>query len=197
MRDTQSAGLTLIFWFAGALYTLAWAALNIELGLSLPRQILTLRGQSEKEYGVPRSGGILNYVTYPCIGRTVLTNISVAIHVSLAALLEEYLPPYNLRLFHCVHHTGKRCCQLLYIWSSCAPGCWNRPRRSKEMGSDRNSNLRSDGGLHSARSFEDIWNIPLEYLCIGQSPSPANDDRCRLRCMSSGVPHRNICHCKP
>jgi hypothetical protein len=61
MRDTKSAGLTLIFWFVGALYTLAWAALNIELGLTLPRHSLTLPGKSKKEYGVPRSGGILNY----------------------------------------------------------------------------------------------------------------------------------------
>src|SRR4051794_37073361 len=75
MRDTKSAGLTLIFWFAGALYTLAWAALNIELGLSLPRHTLTLPGKSEDEYGVPRSGGILNYVCFGC-HLTALTTFS-------------------------------------------------------------------------------------------------------------------------
>jgi hypothetical protein len=51
-------GITLLFWLAGAVYTIAGAHLNIEFGLSTPRH--TFRG---REQGIPRSGGTLNYAS--------------------------------------------------------------------------------------------------------------------------------------
>jgi hypothetical protein len=62
MRGTRSVGVTLLFWAAGALYTIAGAHLNIEFGLSTPRHKLEDDGV---EQGVPRSGGTLNYVSFP------------------------------------------------------------------------------------------------------------------------------------
>jgi hypothetical protein len=61
MRGTQSVGVTLLFWLAGAVYTVAGAHLNIEFGLSTPRHVF-----QEEEQGIPRSGGTLNYV---CISK--------------------------------------------------------------------------------------------------------------------------------
>lgn len=58
MRGTQSVGVTLLFWLAGAVYTVAGAHLNIEFGLSTPRH----KFQGEDQ-GIPRSGGTLNYVS--------------------------------------------------------------------------------------------------------------------------------------
>jgi hypothetical protein len=58
MRGTQSVGITLLFWLAGAVYTVAGAHLNIEFGLSTPRHFF-----QDKEQGIPRSGGTLNYVS--------------------------------------------------------------------------------------------------------------------------------------
>jgi hypothetical protein len=60
MRGTQSVGVTLLFWLAGAVYTVAGAHLNIEFGLSTPRHVF----QGE-EQGIPRSGGSLNYASPP------------------------------------------------------------------------------------------------------------------------------------
>jgi hypothetical protein len=57
MRGTRSVGITLLFWLAGAVYTIAGAHLNIEFGLSTPRH--HFKGV---EQGIPRSGGTLNYV---------------------------------------------------------------------------------------------------------------------------------------
>jgi hypothetical protein len=52
-------GITLLFWLAGALYTVAGAHLNIEFGLSTPRHLF-----KGVEQGIPRSGGTLNYVSF-------------------------------------------------------------------------------------------------------------------------------------
>lgn len=57
MQGTRSTGITLLFWFAGALYTMAGAFVNIEFGLSTPRHKF-----DGVEQGIPRSGGTLNYV---------------------------------------------------------------------------------------------------------------------------------------
>jgi hypothetical protein len=57
MRGTRSVGITLLFWLAGALYTVAGAHLYIEFGLSTPRHFF--KGVKQ---GIPRSGGTLNYV---------------------------------------------------------------------------------------------------------------------------------------
>jgi hypothetical protein len=58
MRGTQSVGITLLFWLAGAVYTIAGTHLNIEFGLSTPRHFFR-----DVEQGIPRSGGTLNYVS--------------------------------------------------------------------------------------------------------------------------------------
>ncbi|KAH8747142.1 high affinity methionine permease [Hyaloscypha finlandica] len=59
MRGTQSVGITLLFWLAGAVYTIAGTHLNIEFGLSTPRHFFR-----DVEQGIPRSGGTLNYLQY-------------------------------------------------------------------------------------------------------------------------------------
>ena len=64
MRGTQSVGVTLLFWLAGAVYTVAGAHLNIEFGLSTPRHDF-----QEEEQGIPRSGGTLNYV---CLSKVLM-----------------------------------------------------------------------------------------------------------------------------
>jgi hypothetical protein len=78
MRGTQSVGVTLLFWLAGALYTVAGAHLNIEFGLSTPRH----RFQGE-EQGIPRSGGTLNYVSLPSF---------------LCKIEEHFLTPYSYNM---------------------------------------------------------------------------------------------------
>jgi hypothetical protein len=57
MRGTRSVGITLLFWLAGAIYTIAGTHLNIEFGLTTPRHKF-----EGVEQGIPRSGGTLNYV---------------------------------------------------------------------------------------------------------------------------------------
>ncbi|KAG4424553.1 hypothetical protein IFR04_002263 [Cadophora malorum] len=59
IRGTGSVGITLLFWLAGAIYTVAGAYLNIEFGLSTPRHKF-----EGVEQGIPRSGGTLNYLQY-------------------------------------------------------------------------------------------------------------------------------------
>jgi amino acid transporter len=61
MRGTRSVGITLLFWAAGAVYTIAGTHLNIEFGLSTPRHQVDEAGEQE---AVPRSGGVLNYLQY-------------------------------------------------------------------------------------------------------------------------------------
>lgn len=58
MAQTQSTGVSLLFWFAGVLYALAGMHIYIEYGLNVPRVFFGGREQS-----VPRSGGDLNYVS--------------------------------------------------------------------------------------------------------------------------------------
>lgn len=50
-------GVTLLFWFAGALFTIAGTCVIIEFGLTIPRYVL-----DGIEQGIPKSGGTLNYV---------------------------------------------------------------------------------------------------------------------------------------
>ncbi|KAF2837972.1 high affinity methionine permease [Patellaria atrata CBS 101060] len=59
MRGTHSVGITLMFWFCGALYAFAGTHLHIEFGLNTPRH--EFEGE---EQGIPRSGGALNYLQY-------------------------------------------------------------------------------------------------------------------------------------
>jgi len=58
MKGTQSVGVALLFWFAGALFTIAGAYMVVEFGLTIPRYFLDGVDQA-----VPRSGGTLNYVS--------------------------------------------------------------------------------------------------------------------------------------
>jgi hypothetical protein len=64
MAGTESVGITMLFWLAGAVFTIAGTHLIIEFGLSVPRYTLEGRDQA-----IPRSGGILNYVSLRCMGR--------------------------------------------------------------------------------------------------------------------------------
>lgn len=66
MRGTNSVGITLLFWVAGALYTTAGAYLSVEFGLTTPRHIF----EGVKQ-GIPRSGGTLNYVSSLSIAFTL------------------------------------------------------------------------------------------------------------------------------
>src|ERR1700761_8603627 len=59
MRGTQSTGISLLFWVAGAVYGIAGTYLYIELGLAIPRHLI-----NGVDTGVPRSGGTLNYLQY-------------------------------------------------------------------------------------------------------------------------------------
>lgn len=59
MLGTRSVGITLLFWLAGALYTVAGTHLSIEFGLNTPRYDF-----EGVEQGIPRSGGTLNYLQY-------------------------------------------------------------------------------------------------------------------------------------
>ncbi|KAF2747233.1 amino acid transporter [Sporormia fimetaria CBS 119925] len=59
MRATESVGVSLLFWFMGAITAVAGATLYIEFGLSLPRHLID--GKVEP---VVRNGGDLNYVGY-------------------------------------------------------------------------------------------------------------------------------------
>jgi hypothetical protein len=57
MQGTQSIGVSLFFWLAGIIYTLAGTHVYIECGLNIPRYVF-----EGVEQGIPRSGGDLNYV---------------------------------------------------------------------------------------------------------------------------------------
>ncbi|KAF2272400.1 uncharacterized protein EI97DRAFT_445851 [Westerdykella ornata] len=59
MQVTGSVGITLIFWFVGAITAMAGAVLYIEFGVSLPRHLIDGRVEP-----VVRNGGDLNYVSY-------------------------------------------------------------------------------------------------------------------------------------
>jgi hypothetical protein len=58
ITGTRSVGITMLFWFAGAVFTIAGVHMIIEFGLSVPRY--TLDGMDQ---AIPRSGGTLNYVS--------------------------------------------------------------------------------------------------------------------------------------
>jgi Amino acid permease len=57
MRGTQSVGVSLLFWAAGAIYAITGTYLYVELGLTIPYY-------KELRAGVPRSGGTLNYLQH-------------------------------------------------------------------------------------------------------------------------------------
>ncbi|GME65406.1 Amino acid/polyamine transporter I [Neofusicoccum parvum] len=59
MKGTQSVGVTLMFWFCGALATIAGAMVFVEFGLTTPRYLIDGRKEA-----VPRNGGELNYLQY-------------------------------------------------------------------------------------------------------------------------------------
>lgn len=59
MRGTNSVGVTLLFWFAGAIWAVTGTFVYIELGLNIPRH--RVDGQ---DIGVPRTGGVVNYLQY-------------------------------------------------------------------------------------------------------------------------------------
>ena len=61
MFDTQSVGITLIFWLLGSIATIAGTLVFIEYGLTIPRW--SLNALDAKIY-TPRSGGEFNYLNY-------------------------------------------------------------------------------------------------------------------------------------
>jgi len=79
-------GITLLFWLAGAVYTIAGTHLNIEFGLSTPRYVF-----EGVEQGIPRSGGTLNYVraigpTSECLKLLKLSSYntrSIGLHIAM------------------------------------------------------------------------------------------------------------------
>lgn len=73
IRGTGSVGIALLFWLAGAIYTIAGTHLNIEFGLATPRHVF-----EGVEQGIPRSGGTLNYVgfEYPDSENSILIILS-------------------------------------------------------------------------------------------------------------------------
>lgn len=58
MQATESTGLSLIFWFIGALTAISGAALYVEFGLAIPRHLID--GKIEP---VVRNGGDMNYAS--------------------------------------------------------------------------------------------------------------------------------------
>jgi len=58
MAATQSAGVSLLFWFFGIFYCLSGVHVYMEYGINAPRYVI-----DGVEQGVPRSGGDLNYVS--------------------------------------------------------------------------------------------------------------------------------------
>ena len=63
MQLTQSVGITLLFWVAGAFTTLCGAFMFMEYGLRSPR--FSFRDDhDEMKKPLPRSGGDLFYVSF-------------------------------------------------------------------------------------------------------------------------------------
>ena len=58
MRGTQSVGVALLLWFAGAVAAAAGTFVFVEFGLTLPRYLVA--GSKE---AVPKNGGELNYAS--------------------------------------------------------------------------------------------------------------------------------------
>lgn len=103
MRGTKSVGVTLLFWLAGAVFTIAGAHLVIEFGLSIPRY--TLDGI---EQAIPRSGGILNYVSIIyCVHSAHVLTSEAAIHISQTIVSAWLCPSHNLPVWRSVYHTRK------------------------------------------------------------------------------------------
>ncbi|KAF1972410.1 hypothetical protein BU23DRAFT_580989 [Bimuria novae-zelandiae CBS 107.79] len=93
MIGTSSTGVTLLFWAAGAVYTIAGAYLSVEFGLTTPRH--KFEGMKQ---GIPRSGETLNYPQYvlpwPAYRhRTVLliTCMYAAAYIVLGNMAGNYL----------------------------------------------------------------------------------------------------------
>jgi hypothetical protein len=55
----DSTGVALILWLAGLVYTVAGVIVLIEYGLSVPRRRI-----GDRDVALPRSGGMLNYVSF-------------------------------------------------------------------------------------------------------------------------------------
>jgi hypothetical protein len=64
----------MLFWFCGAVYAIAGTHVFIEYGLNIPRYPIKKNGAGQfvlddnmqiegKDMAVPRSGGVLNYVS--------------------------------------------------------------------------------------------------------------------------------------
>jgi hypothetical protein len=106
MLGTRSVGITLLFWLAGALYTVAGTHLNIEFGLNTPRY--NFEGV---EQGIPRSGGTLNYVcSHPVPGSNLAfanrAPASICLCVACVSSQIQDCPPHNLRLRYGLHSFG-------------------------------------------------------------------------------------------
>ncbi len=59
--NTQSIGISLIFWLLGAILALAGVVVYVELGLTIPRWPF---GADGEKLSTPRSGESLNYVSF-------------------------------------------------------------------------------------------------------------------------------------
>jgi len=60
MKETESIAASMLFWFLGALITIAGTLVFAEFGLAIPQ---ILMGSSA--VSVPRNGGEKNYVSHP------------------------------------------------------------------------------------------------------------------------------------
>lgn len=103
MRGTGSVGITLLFWLAGAIYTIAGAYLSVEFGLTTPRH----KFEGFKQ-GIPRSGGTLNYVSRAIRLRAIrfLTLKPASILFSMAGISPPNGTLYNLHIRYSLHCTG-------------------------------------------------------------------------------------------
>jgi hypothetical protein len=65
--QTESTGVTLMLWVAGAFYAISGVILYIELGLAIPRRRIPIQKDDgtiqERIMGVPRSGAEIHYVS--------------------------------------------------------------------------------------------------------------------------------------
>lgn len=71
MQYTHSVGITMLFWFFGAVAAMAGILVYIEFGLTTPRYQFGSRQSGSRKISVPRNGGELHYVGAPleCTGQ--------------------------------------------------------------------------------------------------------------------------------
>ena len=103
MRGTQSVGITLLFWFCGAVTALAGTFVFVELGLNIPRYVI----DGSKE-AVPKNGGELNYV-----------RISVMMEATADFIVEisyKKTKVFRDMRFWCIVYCLRKCSRKRYIF---------------------------------------------------------------------------------